>query len=140
MAVDTHLLLRNWLLTIPSITAMTGDVNVNEGIYCGDLPDSFTPTNGLGIQILASGGSAHPEILTVDDDKKLIRVWAGKNEYLKAHQLYTLIRSALHAATNLDFGASGYVMRCLEIIAAQDVTDPDTGWATVVSFYNLMAR
>ena len=140
MAVDTHLLVRNWLLSVSQITAMVGTGNINNGIYCGDLPESFTPSSGLGIQILASGGSSHPEILTVDDDKKMIRVWAGKNEYLKAHQLYTLIKSALHGATNLDFSASGYVMRCLEIIAAQDVTDPETGWATVVSFYNLMAR
>jgi hypothetical protein len=141
MAVDTSLLLRTWLLTLQPVTTLIGNGNINGGIYCGDLPESFQPINGPCVQIMHSGGSAHPEIKLLADDKKMIRVWAGANEYLKAHQLYSCVYDGIHTATNLDFGANvGYMMRCLEVIAGQDVTDPDTGWATVVAFYNLMAR
>jgi len=138
--VDTNALVRAWLLSINAITTLLGTDNVNGGIYCGDLPESFTPANSPAIQILSSGGSQHPEITVINDDKKMIRVWANVNDYLTAHKLDALISSTMHGATNLDFSALGYVMRCQEIIAAQDVTDPDTGWATVVSFYNVMAR
>lgn len=138
--VDTHDLVRTWLLSINAITTLIGSDNINGGIYCGDLPENFNPANGMAIQISAAGGSQHPEIKVLNDDKKMIRIWAQANDYLNAHKLYALVSDTMHGATNLDFSAKGYMMRCQEIIAGQDVTDPDTGWATVVSFYNVMAR
>jgi hypothetical protein len=137
--VDTNTLLRFWLLSAASITSLLG-TNINGSIYCGDIPDTFDPTLGLAIEISGAGGSSHPEINTITDDRKMVRIWAGANEFLKARVLYNAVNSLIHTATNVDLQTKGYMMRCIEVTSGMDITDPDSGWATVVAFYKLMAR
>lgn len=137
--VDTNILLRDWLLSSTGITSLLG-TNGNGSIYCGDLPEHFDPLLGPGITIHSVGGVAHTEILSLVDERKQIRVWAGIEKYQLARQVYLAIKSLIHGQTSVDFGADGRVVRCIEAVPGQDVTDPDTGWATVLTFYQLMAR
>lgn len=137
--VDTNSLLRDWLLSLPSVTSLLG-TNANGSVYCGDLPEHFDPSLGPGIQIFTAGGTPHPEITALVDDRKQIKVWADVEQYQLARQVYGAIRDQIHGASGVDRAAKGYVVRCIEVTSGQDITDPDNGWATVVSFYQLMAR
>jgi hypothetical protein len=137
--IDTNLLLRDWLLSSSSITSLLG-TNANGSIYCGDLPEKVDPSLGAVIQIQGVGGTPHTEVLPMADDRKQIRIWANVGQYKLARQIYGAVRDLIHGGQNVDFGADGHVIRCIEVTSGQDVTDPDTGWATVLAFYQLMAR
>jgi hypothetical protein len=139
--VDTGVLVRNWLLGQSVITSLLG-TNAGSSVYAApDLPKNFDPSLGPGIQVHVTGGPpAHPEILTIVDHRIQVRVWAGVDEYDAARNVYSLVRDLMHGACGVDLGANGFVIRCLEVTPGQDITDPDTGWATVLGFYQLMAR
>ena len=137
--VDSNKLLRTWLLSVTAVTSLLG-TNTGNSIYAGDLPENFDPSLGPAIQIQGDGGIPHTEILPLVDDRMKVRVWADKGKYLLARQVYGAMRDALHGAVNLDFAANGHVVRCIEVTSGQDVTDPDTGWVTVLAFYQLLAR
>src|SRR4051812_19359406 len=122
-----------------SITSLLG-TNANSSIYAGDLPERFDPLLGAAIQIQTVGGIPHSEVLPLLDERKQVRVWAGIEQYALARQIYGAVRDLIHGGQNVDFGADGHVIRCIEVTSGQDVTDPDTGWATVLAFYQLMAR
>ena len=137
--VDANVLVREWLLAQTSVTSLIGTGNINGGVYCGDVPEHFDPTLGPCIQIQRQGGSSHSEIPAVIDARMHIRVWAGVEQYLSASQLYSAVRDVMHGAEMVQL-ADGFVIRCIETVPGQDVTDPDTGWATVFGFFQLMAR
>jgi hypothetical protein len=139
--VDTNVLIRKWILSAASITSLLG-TNANGSVYCGDLPEGFDPALGPAIQIVCSGGPVpHSEILSIVDERMQIRVWAGIEQYQLARQIYGAVRDLIHGATGITpAGQNGTVIRCLEVVPGQNITDPDTGWATVLAFYQLMAR
>lgn len=137
--VDTNTLLREWLLSSSSITSLLG-TNAAGSIYCGDLPEGVDPALGAAIQIQTAGGTPHNEVLPMLDDRKQIRIWANVGQYKLARQIYGAVRDLIHGGQSVDFGADGHVIRCIEVTSGQDVTDPDTGWATVLAFFQLMAR
>jgi hypothetical protein len=46
----------------------------------------------------------------------------------------------VHGAENVNRGADGYIVCAQEEVQGQDVTDPDTGWPTVVAFFAVTMR
>lgn len=139
--MDTNILLRKWILANASVTVLLGvPPNAGGGVYVGDLVKGFDPVNiGPGITITNVGGVTDPE-MPIFDDRKQVRIWAGVEQGMLARQVYSAVRSLIHGKTNIAIPNTGYIMRCLEAVAGQDVTDPDTGWATVLGFFQLMAR
>lgn len=142
--VDARILVRMWLLAQSSITSALGLPNANPGssIYAApDLPKLFLPSVGPCVQIHSVGGPPpHPEILTVVDEKLQVRVWANKEQYTLARQVYAAVRDVMHGACSVDVNPHGFVIRCLEVMPGQDLSDPDDGYASVVGTYQLMAR
>lgn len=136
--MDSNVLLRKWILSKPSITALLG-TNVGGSVYIGDLVKGYNPDLGLAVQIINVGGQTEPETF-ISNDRKQVRVWGGVEKGLDCKQLYLEIRKQIHGATNVAVPGAGYVMSCLEAVSGQDITDPDTGWATVLGFFQLMAR
>jgi hypothetical protein len=146
---DANLLLRTWLLTasINGVANPVLAVLTSPNIYAGHLPPgvdtSIDPAivvrGGGGTASATGGGSAHPEIPIIRP-RMQITAWCGPNQFLLARQIYGAIFDWLHGKTQLDLGSVGFVLSCLEETEGQDVTDPHTGFATVVSFWNLLLR
>jgi hypothetical protein len=139
--VDTGILVRAWLLGQSSITSLLG-TNQGGSIYAApDLPKNFDPSLGAGIQIFTAGGPPpHSEIPTIVDEKIQVKIWANVEQYTLAKTVYLAVQTVMRGACGVDLNPNGFVIRCLELTPGQEITDPDTGWATVLAFYLLMAR
>lgn len=137
--IDTILLMRQWLLTCSTLIALLSDRDGTKSIYCGDLPEGVDPAQGPAIQLYIRGGTVHNDAPIVTASIQ-IRVWAGKNQGLLARRVYGVLHDNIHGKNNIAVGSYGTVMACLCEVLGQDVTDPDTSWATVASFYELQAR
>lgn len=140
--VDTGVMLRAWLLQQGAITELIGTGNAAQGIYAmPDLPENFDPANGPGLQLHTLGGpKPHTELITIVDEKIQLRAWADKKQYTLARQLYGLARDVMHGACGVDLTPNGFIIRCIEILPGQDISDPDIGWASVIAQFQVMAR
>jgi len=148
--IDANLLLRTWLLS----TVVNGQPNPvlpvlqTNRIFAGHLPQGLDPKTGPVIVVrtgggtasATGGGSAHPEIPGLIKPRMQITVWADVDQWQVARAVYGAIFDWLHQQTNVDFGVLGTVLSCLEDTEGQDVSDPHTGYATVVSFWSLAIR
>ncbi len=132
--VDVNALLRAWLLTSGNIQGAV------QGVFAGDLPEGFDPKSGPGIQIVSRGGKSNPEIPDIAVKNMQVRVWADVEKYQLANQVYGSVSDLIQGQSNITVPGVGYVISCVETISSQDVTDPDTGWATVIAFYQIAAR
>jgi hypothetical protein len=137
--VNVAVLLREHLLNQAEVTALLG-TNLNGSIYCAaDLPERFDPKLGPAIQIVRSGGTSHDEITVLVNARVQVRVWADVEKYQVASDLYGAINDTLHGITNVAL-ADGVILSALEVTGPQEMSDPDTGWVAVNSFYAVMAR
>jgi hypothetical protein len=148
--IDANLLLRTWLLTPaingvqnPALAVLTNPTNIFAGHLPPGVDTSVEPAivvrNGGGTASATGGGTAHPEIPIIRP-RMQITAWCGPNQFQLARQLYGAIFDWMQGKTAIDLGAAGFVMSSLEETEGQDVTDPHTGFATVVSFWNLLLR
>lgn len=137
--VDAALLVREHLLNQPAVVALLG-TNLNGSIYAAaDLPEHFDPKLGAAIQIFRSGGASHDEITVLVNARVQVRVWADVERYQLASDVYSAINDTLHGVTGVTLD-DGTILSALEVTGPQEITDPDTGWATINSFYAVMAR
>jgi hypothetical protein len=159
--IDVNLLALAWLLTDPlageanPVLALLnslftpGGVSPNDTpqrIYAGHLPVGFDTKYGPGVVIRVgsgaatgtSGGSAHPEA-PILNPRLQHTVYGLGNYYTVPRQVYRATFDWWHGRTNIDLGDAGYVLSCLEQVEGQDIPDPHTNQATVVSFWRLMA-
>ncbi len=137
--VDAAALAREFLLTLPTVTFLLG-TNLNQSIYCSyDVPEHFNPKLGPIIQIFLSGGSSHPEILPLVNARVCLKVIADVERSTEAIAVYAAAQDGLHGTCNVALD-EGYLMSALEITGPQEMTDPDTGWVAMQSFYAIKAR
>lgn len=108
-------------------------------VYGVALPPQFDIADGNAIVVSVKGGMAHAEIDGLCTYHMQVRVWAGERAFKEARTLYGVVQAWLHGKTKIVL-TSGTIVSCLEVAAGQDVTDPDTGWATVVSVFELLIR
>jgi hypothetical protein len=137
--VDAAVLVREHLLNQPEVTNQLG-TNLNQSIYAAaDLPEHFDPKLGPCIQIFRSGGTSHGELTFLVNARVQIRVWADVERYQLAADVYAAINDTLHGVTGIQL-ADGFILSALEATGPQEMTDPETGWSTINSFYAVMAR
>jgi hypothetical protein len=137
--VDATVLVREYLLSQPEVTALLG-TNANGSIYCAyDLPEHFDPKLGPCIQIFRAGGHSHVEITALIDARLCIRAWADQEQYSTASALYGAINDVLHGATKVVV-ADGAIVRAIEADGPLEMTDPDTAWVAMYAFYQVLAR
>jgi hypothetical protein len=147
---DANLLVRTWLLT--PFLAIDGEGVTNpvldligpDRVWAGALPEGFDPGAGPGITVvrggsgMTSGGRPNPEIPDLVSAHVQIRVWAELNEFQVANTIYLAIREWMHARNNIVFEDIGYLMQSVEVVEGMDVRDPETGFATVICFFDLL--
>lgn len=132
---NPRLLVRTYLLQDATLVSLLGGNN----IYGSKLPEKYDPGVHPAVVLCAEGGTSHPEApITIDRVK--VQVWAGINQAVLARQVYEEIHNWLHSATSINLSPNGFIISSLEAVRGQDLTDPDSGWDTVVSFFQITAR
>jgi hypothetical protein len=134
---DACTLLRKLLLADSTFAALIG---TNGQVVAGNLPQGADPAVNKFVTLQAQGGNSHPEIETLQEQRILVKCWGGVNGQEAAAELYQALRAAVHGVQNKSFSTFGFIRTCLEVVAGQDITDPDTGWATVAAFYEVSCR
>lgn len=132
---DPTLLVRKYLLQNSALTTLLGGQNV----FGGDLPPKFDPTRGPVVTVCAEGGSSYAEV-PIATDRVKIRIWAGVAQYMLARQVYGELAKWLHGKNQINLAPDGFIIISQETVRGQDVTDPDDGYATVLSFYQITTR
>lgn len=138
--VDPNALVVTWLRTIAAITALLPDRNGTKSIYAVELPPKFDPAAGPAITITANGGISNPEITTIIRPRIQIKIWGDVLAFEAVRAVYSAMYDVINGAGNITIPAVGVILSCCEVSLPQDLSDPDTDWATVVSFYELFAR
>jgi hypothetical protein len=146
---DATILVRKFLLQDAALLALcpgsaptvpASDPDVPEHIVGGVLPEYANPNvYAPFVTIATEGGTSHPEA-PINADRVKVRVWAGINQWPLARQVNEEIETWLHRKNQIDLAPAGFIIISQQTVGAQDLTDPDTGWATVVSFYQITNR
>lgn len=119
---------------------------VGQNVYGGQLPEHYNPEpsttaepsgNGPAITLLVKGGTTHAEMPSQDVDVQVM-VWAGTNKNFDARSVYNRCFQVLHGLCNVMTGVAGQVKRIIAMTPGVDMTDPDTGWATILGAFNVM--
>jgi hypothetical protein len=142
--VDPNALLALWFRSIAAITTLLPNRNNTNSIYAVELPPKFDPSLGPAITIMASGGFSNPEIPTIIRPRMQIKIWGDVLAVEAVRAVYSAMYDSINGMGNIKIvnGATpvGTILSCCEVTPPQDLSDPDTDWATVVSFYELIAR
>jgi hypothetical protein len=134
---DATLLTRKYLLQDAALLTLVGDAT---HIVGGELPEYSDPNSqACWITIATEGGKSHPEA-PINADRVKVRVWAGLQDYRTARQVYGEIQRWLHRKNQIDLSPDGFIIIAQETSGANDMTDPDAGWATVFAYYEITNR
>lgn len=137
--VDVAVLVREFLLLQSNLITGLG-VDLSGRIYAAaDLPEGFDPKQGPGVQLVRSGGIPPIEIPTLIEARLQVRVWADQERYQLASDVYGAVRDPLHAVSNAML-SEGVLLTAYEVTGPQEMSDPETGWVMVNSFYTVLAR
>lgn len=134
--VDANIITRNWLIdpTGP-VRALLGNA---DRVYVGVLPEGFSPLVDPGILVNIRGMTAETEMPIIHPSMQ-ISVYAAPDLFDIANVVALAIFDWLQGKFHVDFGTDGHVISCL-FEGTTNFVDPDTQWATVVSFYGMILR
>lgn len=136
--IDTNILVRTWLAADTALLSLLGrDEAGDPYLFAGQLPKDFNPGNGIAVTLKVAGGTSDHETPIVRP-RVQVTVWADVDRYQDAREVYREVHDWLHAKNMVDFGDLGTVLSSVEESHGQDITDPDTAWATVVVFFNMV--
>lgn len=146
---DPTLLTRKFLLLDAALLALCPgsaptvpgeDDDLPEHIVGGELPEYANPNAYAPfVTICTEGGISHPEV-PISTDRVKVRVWAGINQWPLARQVYGEIEGWLNRQNQINLYPDGFIIISQETVGAQDLTDPETGWATVFAYYQITNR
>lgn len=129
---DSNLLLKYLLEQTLAVTALATDI-----CFPG-LPEGFDPKAGDRAVVFSVRGGTPDPFAPILRPSMQVRTWARTAP--EARELYRAVFEALHAKSNLDLGAAGYLMSSWCESEGQDLTDEGTAWETVLSFFKLNLR
>jgi hypothetical protein len=131
---DPVLTVTTWLKSSADLAALVG-----ANIFAPVMPEEFSCMEGNNcVVVRRRGGTPHPEIPTILDPSFTIECWSMESPI--ASQIYGIVHDLIHGATSIDLGDAGFVILAQEEISGQDIIDPETHWATVVSYYHFKIR
>lgn len=112
---------------------------VGQNVQCGPLPEGANPELAPWITVNAEGGDAHPEI-PITTARLQVRVWCGQFQRTLARTVYAAVHEWLHGKNSIELSPDGFILISQEVVLGQDLIDPDAGYATVLSYYQITAR
>lgn len=147
---DSALLVKRYLGQNPALLSLVATAgskpdgadfdDLDDHVLVGDLPERADPNSyNPFVLISAEGGIPHPEA-PIPRDRVKVRVWAGINQHADARTVYEEVERWLHQKNGIDLSPDGVIVISQAVTRPQQLTDPDSGWATVVGYYEIMAR
>lgn len=115
------------------------DGNFIFNYYGGSLPIGYDPTGNPAVVVTVKGGQTHPEIL-LQKFALQVAVWGGVNEFVQSRYVSFNVAEIAHGINNKDGGQFGTTVACVETSPGQEIVDPESGWSTVISTFELLAR
>ncbi len=107
--------------------------------YGGSLPIGYDPTGNPAVVVTVKGGSSHSEML-LQKFSLQVKVWGGVNEFVASRYVSFNVAQIAHGVNNKNGGQFGTTVACVETAPGQEVVDPDSGWTSVISTFELLAR
>lgn len=107
-------------------------------VYYGRLPVSFQNTQPA-VVFQRRSGSRDMYLGTVDPDMQF-KCYGGTSNYADSETVYRALVDKLHAAGNELITAIGGLVVAVETQAGQAITDPETGWPNILTFFQLTIR
>jgi hypothetical protein len=108
---------------------------VGERIWHGELPDGFDNTETAIVMVIAGGAGTHPTA-AVHDLAVNFTCYGAADTFEPSRALYRALHDRLHKATVKPAGDSE-IIRSDEVTPGQSITDPDTGWPSVFTSYEI---
>ena len=135
-AVDTNAILRSFLVdsTGSSLYGLVGT-----GVYSPRLPKEIDGSTTACIAFNSLGGNSLGGNDVTMDPSFQIRCYGGSYDPIDAHSVYLALHERLHGAHNSAV-TGGVLMAGVEEMQGQDLTEPDTLWPVVVTFYRVICR
>lgn len=124
------------------ISVLRADAGFLFNEFGGALPELYDPSqtgSGPAVVVTVKGGLTHPE-MPLQKFSMQVKAWAGVNEFIQARYCSYLAFKSAHGVLNTSFGQYGFIVSLLESTPGIEVVDPDSGWSTVVSTFELLAR
>ncbi len=143
--IDPNLALVTWLAQSAALTALVKNQQIggklpDSLIFCGMLPEGYKPeVNGCAITFACSGGNVPSEVPIISP-RVQIECWAPQLRNQEARAVYGAVCDLIANKNNIDLGANGYILSSIVEVFGQDLTDPDTQWASVLGYFRLMLR
>jgi hypothetical protein len=106
-------------------------------IYYGRLPTSFDNTQPA-IHFQRRSGSRDTYLATAQPDMQF-KCYGGSSNIADAETVYRALADKLHAAHN-EAVTAGAIVSADETQMGQPITDPETGWPYILTFYQLETR
>lgn len=107
-------------------------------IYQDRLPVSFQNTQPAVI-FQRRSGSRDMYLGTVDPDMQF-KCYGGTSSFADAQTVYRALVDKLHAAGNETISTIGGLVVAMETQLGQSITDPETGWPYILTFFQLTVR
>lgn len=128
--LNPNKVLRDYLLTVDALTALVGT-----NIAYPDLPAKTDVAGGAKALVFSARGGLSGVETPLLKPSYQFRAWALRPA--EAREVYAALFDALHGKSNLGAGAAR-ILAAFEEVSAQDVTDEESGWATVLGFFRIV--
>lgn len=131
--IDTNSVLVEWLKT----TATSLYTLVSTRVYCSSLPPGFTNSQAA-LEVMRRGGRSKLEHAEHAASFQ-IKCFGGTSSHAEAEAVYRALYDRLQNKSGVDV-TSGNIMASEEETIGQSLTDPDTKWPFVLSFWRVTMR
>jgi len=138
--VDVNSLLASWLRTIAALVQVLPARGDTQSVYAVDLPSDFDPTLGPAIVVDAEGGLSEPEVQGIANVRFQVRILADVGEAMLARSVYSALYDNCNGKGNVSLAGIGTILSFYEITPPQELSDPDVHWATLIVFFQMIAR
>jgi hypothetical protein len=132
--IDANALLRRWISQGLATQRVSAVILPD---YVPETGDGFQPSDGPWVVVNVRGGTAYDEAPIIKPSMQ-VRVWAGRDQFMLARAVYLQLFDLLDGE-QIDLDVDGRVIACNEETQGMDVVDPDTGFATVIADFSLIA-
>lgn len=123
-----------WLKANSSIAALVGS-----NVFAPVIPEGMSLESGVEfIVIHRRGGLSNPDIAVLTES--IVEVEAWSLDTTRTRLIYGTVRDVMHGACGVDLSTNGYIVRCQEVLSAQDIYDPNTSWPSTFGSFQLVAR
>lgn len=134
--MDPNTLVRKWLATgLPSPRVSVAVLPA----YEDKNNTGFNPADGAWAVVSVVGGGFHSEA-PIFNGQIQITVYANVDEVIAAVNMTSAIRALIHGQNHIDLSPDGFVMACNENLGSQPGAEPDAGYATMISMYDMILR